>query len=255
MTRILIVDDEENIRLMFKEEFEDEGYEVEVAWNGEEGLAKLFEFQPDLITLDIKMPVLDGIETLRLIRELTSELPVILVSAYGELLQDLSTWAADAYVVKCADVSELKATLKQLTLTSQMDVPHKSWGYDDFVRIVSGLHSRIRDLEQEIREKDPEGTAVVKVLTSQMDRPQKSWGYDDFLRTVSSLHSRIRDLEIRNRYLEENARRCLEKSDTSTSQIPPAMTATPAPGIPAIQQNARKGFWGPFLSKLGFEKK
>ncbi|MEW6375643.1 MAG: response regulator [Thermodesulfobacteriota bacterium] len=114
MKKILIVDDEESIRFLYKEELEEDGFEVALAINGKEALEKLPLFKPDLITLDIKMPVMDGIETLKRIREMERKLPVILCSAYGEYKQDLTTWASDAYVVKCADLSELKTTIRRL---------------------------------------------------------------------------------------------------------------------------------------------
>jgi DNA-binding response OmpR family regulator len=114
MKRIMIVDDEENIRFLYKEELEEEGFTVELAKNGQEALDKLPLFKPDLITLDIKMPGMDGIETLKLIRDRERRLPVIMCSAYGEYKQDLTTWASDAYVVKCADLTELKFTIRKL---------------------------------------------------------------------------------------------------------------------------------------------
>lgn len=114
MKKILIVDDEENIRYLYKEELEEEGFTVELARSGEEALEKLPLFKPDLITLDIKMPGMGGIEALKRIREKERELPVILCSAYGEYKQDIVTWASDAYVVKCADLTELKSTIRRL---------------------------------------------------------------------------------------------------------------------------------------------
>jgi len=114
MKRIMVVDDEENIRFLYKEELEDEGFSVELAKNGEEALEKLRDFKPDLITLDIKMPGMNGIEVLKRIREQDPELPIVLCSAYGEYKQDFTTWASDAYVVKCADLTELKTTIRRL---------------------------------------------------------------------------------------------------------------------------------------------
>ncbi len=114
MKRIMIVDDEENIRFLYKEELEEEGFTVELAKNGEEALEKLPLFKPDIITLDIKMPGMNGIETLKRIRETEKHLPIIMCSAYGEYKQDFATWASDAYVVKCADLTELKTMIRKL---------------------------------------------------------------------------------------------------------------------------------------------
>jgi len=114
MKKILVVDDEESIRFLYKEELEEEGFIVELAQNGKEALEKLPLFKPDLITLDIKMPVMDGIETLKRIREVERQLPVILCSAYGDYKQDLTTWASDAYIVKCSDLTDLKTTIRKL---------------------------------------------------------------------------------------------------------------------------------------------
>jgi DNA-binding response OmpR family regulator len=114
MKKILVVDDEENIRFLYQEELEDEGYTVDVAAHGQEALEKVNTFRPDLVTLDIRMPGMDGVETLRKIREVQRNLPVILCSAYGEYKQDLTTWASDAYVIKTSDLTELKGTIKTL---------------------------------------------------------------------------------------------------------------------------------------------
>ena len=112
--RILVVDDEENIRLLFKEELEDEGFEVDLASNGFEALDKLKKGRFDLVVLDIKMPGMGGIQALNEIKNANKDQPVILCSAYGEFKQDLSSWVSDGYVVKSADTRELKQTIKNI---------------------------------------------------------------------------------------------------------------------------------------------
>jgi CheY-like chemotaxis protein len=114
MKRILVVDDEENIRMLYQEELQEEGYDVTVASNGIEALEILDKTPFDLVTLDIRMPGMDGINTVRAIKEKYQAMIVILVTAYGEYKQDFGTWAADAYLVKSADLSELKTAIKRL---------------------------------------------------------------------------------------------------------------------------------------------
>ena len=114
MKKILVVDDEENIRFLYKEELMDEGYQVTLAASGQEALDLLGKSEPDLITLDIKMPDMDGIETLRKIKELNKNIPVVLCTAYGQYKQDFSSWASDAYVVKSADLAELKSVIREI---------------------------------------------------------------------------------------------------------------------------------------------
>jgi len=111
---ILVVDDEESIRFLYREELEEEGYRVITAADGEEALRKVRRDKPDLITLDIRMPGMDGIEVLHRIREMDKEIPVIMSTAYGEYRNDFNVWASDAYVIKTANLGELKETIKRL---------------------------------------------------------------------------------------------------------------------------------------------
>ncbi len=112
MQKILLVDDEDGIQMLYKEEFEDEGYEVISAMTGEEALVKFKEEKPDLVILDIQMPGMNGIEVLRQMKEIDPALPVILSSAFNEYKQDLGAWASDEYIVKSADMTALKKAVK-----------------------------------------------------------------------------------------------------------------------------------------------
>ncbi|OGW55902.1 MAG: two-component system response regulator, partial [Nitrospirae bacterium RIFCSPHIGHO2_02_FULL_42_12] len=111
---ILVVDDEEHIRLLYKEEFEEEGYTVLLAGSGEDALTLVENKLPDLITLDIKMPGIDGITLARKIKEIRSDMPVIFVSAYEDYKHDFGTWASDAYFVKSANLAELKSLIAKI---------------------------------------------------------------------------------------------------------------------------------------------
>jgi len=114
MKKVLVIDDEQNIRFLYKEELEEMGYRVIVAATAEEAMEKIQQDKPDIITLDIKMPGMDGIEFMKKLKEEKSDIPVILCSAYGRYKQDFRVWASDAYVVKSADLRELKSTIKDV---------------------------------------------------------------------------------------------------------------------------------------------
>lgn len=113
MKRILVVDDEEAIRLLYHEELTDAGYQVELAANGEEALQKLGTGRPDLMTVDVRMPGMDGLELVARVRERHRELPIIICTAY-DYRRDFGTWAGDAYVTKSSDLQELKAKVQEL---------------------------------------------------------------------------------------------------------------------------------------------
>jgi DNA-binding response OmpR family regulator len=111
--KVLIVDDDPHLRKLYEEELLDEGYEVHIASSGKEALEVFAKVNPDIVTLDILMPGMDGIEVLRKLKDQKPGLPVIMSTAY-DYRDDFSVWASDAYVVKSADMTELKSTIKRL---------------------------------------------------------------------------------------------------------------------------------------------
>lgn len=111
--KILVVDDEKNILKLYQAELEDEGYTVVTANSGREAMDIFESENPDLVTLDILMPDIDGIQILRQMKEKKPEIPIIMLTAY-DYRDDFSVWVSDAYVVKSSDLSNLKATIRQI---------------------------------------------------------------------------------------------------------------------------------------------
>lgn len=106
--KILIVDDEEHIRFLYSEELTDEGYDVITADSGYQLLEKIENEKPDLIVLDIKMVDYNGLDLLQDIRNKYYDLPVVLCTAYDTFKEDMKSIAADHYVIKSFDLTELK---------------------------------------------------------------------------------------------------------------------------------------------------
>ncbi len=115
---ILVVDDDKRIQLLYQSELEEEGYEVHIASSGIEALEKLDTVKPDLVTLDVLMPDMDGIQVLRKMKEKNPQLPIIMSTAY-DYHDDFAIWASEDYVVKSSDLSELKGTIRKLIGPSQ----------------------------------------------------------------------------------------------------------------------------------------
>jgi len=113
VARILVVDDDENIRQYYMEELSDDGHQVSAVPSGHELLSVIDRFEPDVVVLDIKLGNYDGLELLKEIRNEYYNLPVILCSAYQTYKYDQRSIGADYYVLKSFDLSELKTMIKR----------------------------------------------------------------------------------------------------------------------------------------------
>ncbi len=114
MAKVLIVDDEPHLRLLYETELRRAGFETMTASNAAQGLEFVDTMQPDLVVLDIRMAGMDGIEALQRILERNNSIPVVLNTAFSSYRDNYLTWAADAYVTKSSDVTELLDTVKHL---------------------------------------------------------------------------------------------------------------------------------------------
>jgi DNA-binding NtrC family response regulator len=119
MAKLLVVDDEANIRLLYAQELSDEGYEVVTAGTALEAVEKLEGADFDLVVLDIKLKNESGIELLQRIVKERHTLPVILCTAFSCYKDDFSAWLADGYVVKSSDMQELKDEITRVLAKRQ----------------------------------------------------------------------------------------------------------------------------------------
>ncbi len=113
MKTVLVVEDDPRQGLLYEQELNDEGYQVLRAANGREGLNTVKTQQPDCLVMDINMPIMDGLDALGKILAVRPALPIIINSAFSSYKDSFMSWAADAYVVKSSDLSELKLRIKE----------------------------------------------------------------------------------------------------------------------------------------------
>lgn len=111
--KILVIDDEKHVRMLYQEELETEGYEVAVSDGQEPVVEVIAREKPAILILDIKLgPDISGLDLLQTLRGPYPKLPVILSTAYDSFQYDLKSIAADFYIVKSVDLTELKAKVK-----------------------------------------------------------------------------------------------------------------------------------------------
>ena len=111
MNKILIVDDDVPIQILYADELTEEGYDVITTGDGVGLLGLIEEARPDVVVLDIRLGESNGLDLLQDIRNNYYELPVILCSAYSAFKYDLKSIAADYFVVKSSSLSELKGKI------------------------------------------------------------------------------------------------------------------------------------------------
>jgi DNA-binding response OmpR family regulator len=114
MDKILVIEDEKNLRALYRQDFEADGFVVTTAASATEGLGMIEAERPDLVVMDIRMPGMDGLEAMSRLLDKHPKIPVVLNSAYSSYKDSFMSWSADAYVVKSADTSELRMRVREL---------------------------------------------------------------------------------------------------------------------------------------------
>lgn len=122
MSSILIIEDERSIRNTLKDILDNEGYETDLAENGEIGIKKIKQNDYNLIFTDIKMPKVDGIEVLEKSKELKPEIPIIMISGHGDIetAVDCIKKGAFDFIQKPLDLNRMLITIKNATDKTQL---------------------------------------------------------------------------------------------------------------------------------------
>ncbi len=208
--RILIIEDEEDLVEGLKLNLADEGYELDWAFDGAEGLRKALEQAPDLIILDIMLPEMDGLELCRHLRQKGVGIPIIMLTAKGKEIDKVVGLeiGADDYVTKPFSVRELLARIKahlRRANREEKDVP-KIYSFDDVEIDFAHLKVRRKGKEWDLTALEME---ILKYLIAQRgkvvsrnDLLDKIWGYESYP-TTRTIDNHI--LKLRKKIEEDPA--------------------------------------------------
>lgn len=198
--KILIVEDEANIRELLRLYLEREGYTVLEAENGVEGIKKWKSDKPDMLLLDVMMPVMDGWEVCREIRA-ESDVPIIMLTAKGETADRVSglEMGADDYIVKPLEMPEVIARVRAVFRRIAPDGAPEKLSFDNLV-----IDKQAYDLVIKGKRVDapPKEIELLYFLASSPNRVftraqllDEVWGFDYFgdTRTVDVHVKRLRE--------------------------------------------------------------
>lgn len=206
MQRILIVDDEPALGEMLRERLERDGFGVRVVLTGEAALSELDQSAYDLLLLDIGLPGIDGLETLRQLRAHQHDLPVIILTARGDEIDRVVglELGADDYVVKPFSVRELAARVRAL-LRRTAEVTRLRAQLGETPAGPAGLELDLprrraffRGEQLELRPREFDLLALLAAHPGQVFTREallrQVWGYDDYVdaRTVDVHVRRLR---------------------------------------------------------------
>lgn len=113
--RVLYVEDDENLQYTLSRMLQHFGYEIETASNGKEGIEKAEQWQPDVILMDIRMPVMDGIKAIKVLRAnpKTAAIPIFMLSAYTDAKTRRACADADAFFSKPPNIRRIDAKIRK----------------------------------------------------------------------------------------------------------------------------------------------
>ena len=163
-SRVLIVDDERNIRRTFAMVLTSEGYTVDVAESGEEGLAACQANRPDVVVLDVRLPGMDGIEALRRLRESDTELPVIMISGHGTIATAVEATRHGAFDFIEKPLSKERLLVAIRNALDRRDLGREVRALRDKVNrraVMVGESAPVQAIREQIRRVGPTGARVL----------------------------------------------------------------------------------------------
>lgn len=201
MPRILIVDDEPNMRLGLKDNLEFEGYEVDLEADSEEGLQKILDVNFDLVLLDVMMPKLSGFDVCKTIRKKGLNTPVLLLTAKGQEIDKVLglEFGADDYVTKPFSLRELLARIKAVLRRGENLNPDETKIKIGNVDVNFQNYTALKDNEE--IQLSPKEFEILNYLwkhrnqtVTREDLLEKIWGYEESptTRTVDNFILKLR---------------------------------------------------------------
>lgn len=201
--KVLIIEDEEAIAELLVMYLEKDGFETQVANDGEQGVAEFKRYEPDIVLLDIMLPVLNGWTVLGKIRE-TSKTPVIMLTAKGETEDKISglEMGADDYIVKPFETKEVIARMQAVlrrTSGGEVEQTGKKLVFDGFTVDLDAYELTVEGVRMDTPPKELEllyhlASAPNRVF-SRNQLLDKVWGFEYFgdSRTVDVHIKRLRE--------------------------------------------------------------
>ena len=218
MSKVLIVEDEENLAKFVGLELKHEGYEVETVLDGRSGLDAALENNYDVILLDLMLPELNGLEVARRLRE-TKKTPIIMMTARDSVMDRVSglDYGADDYLVKPFAIEELlariRSLLRRIAIETESSDKHRS--IINFKDLRIEKENRIARRDDQIinltkREYDLLLTLVenINVVQSREQLLKEVWGFDSEVETnvvdvyIRYLRNKIDDPESKASYIQ-----------------------------------------------------
>ena len=204
MSKILIVEDEPNIRMGLTDNLQFEGFDVDIAEDGESGLKMILKCNYDLIILDVMMPKMSGFDVCRTVRSKNIDTPIILLTAKGEEIDKVLglELGADDYITKPFSLRELLARIKAILRRANTSTQNNDQGNEVTIgKLRVNFNTYSAKIDGEITKMSHKEFEILKFLlkhknetVSRNELLEKIWGYEEqpTTRTVDNFILKLR---------------------------------------------------------------